>query len=254
MRPLFRYFGSKWKVSGKTPAPKYPLVIEPFAGSAGYSTRYEPTSALLVDLNPRVVAIWKYLIAASPEQILALPDVAVSLKEEHLDLDPAARDLIGFWLNTGTTSPRNRPSKWISDPRYEDRLSREGTFWGAAVRQRIAQDIEKLRGWQVICGSYRDLFDLDCQATWTIDPPYQGSASDGARKGAKKKALGVAYPYSDVDFEELADFCRTRRGQVIVHESIGADWLPFEPLTGPSKTRIDRKGGTSEVWWYADNP
>jgi hypothetical protein len=40
VRPFFSFFGSKWRVAPHYPAPERDLIIEPFAGSAGYSLRH----------------------------------------------------------------------------------------------------------------------------------------------------------------------------------------------------------------------
>lgn len=37
---FFSYFGGKYMRSTHYPSPNYDIVIEPFAGAAGYSTRY----------------------------------------------------------------------------------------------------------------------------------------------------------------------------------------------------------------------
>jgi hypothetical protein len=41
---------------------------------------------------------------------------------------------------------------------------------------------------------------------------------------------GYLYPYNRLNYSELAAWCRSRPGQVIVCEEEGADWLPFRPL------------------------
>lgn len=88
------------------------------------------------------------------------------------------------------------------------------------------------RSYRYIEGDYADAPDIE--ATWFIDPPYQ------------RVAKGYTYGASDIDFDVLAEWCRSRRGQVIVCEQEGADWLPFRPLVTHSS--INNRP-TTEVWW-----
>jgi hypothetical protein len=37
LRPLFGLYGAKWRLAGRLPSPEHDDVVEPFAGSAGYS-------------------------------------------------------------------------------------------------------------------------------------------------------------------------------------------------------------------------
>ena len=63
-------------------------------------------------------------------------------------------------------------------------------------------------------GDYRQAPDIE--ATWFIDPPYQhvpGRYHHGPET---------------IDYDELAEWAMSRRGQVIVCEGPDGDWLPFE--------------------------
>lgn len=40
LKPFFTYFGGKYRIAPRYPKPQYNTIIEPFAGSAGYSLRY----------------------------------------------------------------------------------------------------------------------------------------------------------------------------------------------------------------------
>jgi site-specific DNA-adenine methylase len=53
LRPFFSYYGGKHRSVATYPAPLYPDVIEVFAGSAGYATRYADRRVVLVDNNPQ---------------------------------------------------------------------------------------------------------------------------------------------------------------------------------------------------------
>lgn len=73
MKPMFSYFGSKYKLAKLYGAPRHDTVIEPFAGSAAYSLYWEPKNVILFDKSPIIVSIWNYLITASEKQIMDLP-------------------------------------------------------------------------------------------------------------------------------------------------------------------------------------
>ena len=85
----------------------------------------------------------------------------------------------------------------------------------------------------VIEGDYTDAPDIE--ATWFIDPPYQ-------YRGGRKYPQG-----SDaIDYTRLAEWCQTRRGQVIVCEAEPADWLPFRHL---ASLKNMKNSLTSELVW-----
>ena len=223
---MFSYYGSKYSRARYYPAPRHKLVIEPFAGSAGYSLwyRHPNRDVLLIDPDPRVVGVWRYLLGASPEEIRRLPAEVHDL-DDHPHLISEARWLIGWWIAKGNATPRRRRTRWASR-----RTTGPGSCWGQRVRDRLATQVSEIRHWRVVQGSYRDA--PDAEATWFIDPPYQGRVGEHYAKRFRGHA-------------ELADWCRSRTGQVIVCEHAGADWLPFRPL-GPTGRRDYR-----EVVWTA---
>ena len=77
--------------------------------------------------------------------------------------------------------------------------------------------MECIRHWRIIEGDYTDAPDIE--AHWHIDPPYQDNA-------------GRHYRCNALDYQSLADWCRSRRGFVQACERDGATWLrlPFVPL------------------------
>lgn len=224
MKPLFPFYGSKWRDAKRYPAPQG-MVVEPFAGSAGYSLYYEPEKVLLVDADPILVGVWDYLIHVSVEEVLALPDLEVGVSTDTLALPQEARWLIGFWLNRGSAQPKK------SRTAFSARTERSQLVWGERARQRIASEIEGVRHWEVRHGSYDSIPNYD--ATWYVDPPYVDK--------------GRYYRYHDVDRDALATWCQGLKGQVIVCEQEGADWLPFRPLATIKST----KGTSVEVVWTA---
>lgn len=207
LQPFFTYFGGKWRVAKHYPAPTKATLIEPFAGSAGFSLHYPHLKVKLFDKDPNICGVWNFLIRAKESEILALPLAIKDTRE--LSLIPEAKALIGFWLNKGMTSPCNVPSKWMRD--HAQDTSRKNTYWGEGVRARIAGQLQYIRHWTVQNQSYADIDNQD--ATWFIDPPYHVS--------------GARYRFNKIDFAHLGEWCRSRTGQVVVCEQAGASWLPF---------------------------
>lgn len=225
--PFFCYFGGKWRAAPLYPPPRYGRIIEPFAGAAGYATRYADRKVTLVELDPLIAALWRYLIRVRPAEILSIPAV-VTGSADDLPVCEEARWLVGFWLNKGVSHPRKTPSKWMRAD------TRPTSYWGTTVRQRIASQVDAIRHWRVVEGSYEEAPDRE--ATWFIDPPYQ--------------LAGKHYRSQVDDYRALAHWCRNRRGQVMVCENQGATWLPFEPFRRIRSTSGPHgKTFSTEVLW-----
>jgi hypothetical protein len=231
--PFFTFFGSKWGRAKRYPKPEHPTIIEPFAGSAGYASRYPDRDVILCDTNPRIVAIWQYLIGVSSAEIRALPDIDAGQTIDALDIPQPAKWLMGYWMLPYGSRPMNKPSSWMLQGH------RPNQYWGPSVRERLAKRVNEIRHWRIIHGSYADLPN-QC-ATWFVDSPYQHVTKS-------------AY-HTKPNFDHLSKWCKSRTGQVIVCEQLGANWLPFEPLPA-TRTRHKRDNGTStgkptntEVMW-----
>lgn len=222
LRPFFSYYGGKYRLAPFYGKPKMPLLIEPFAGSAGYSTLHHECEVRLFDLDPVIVGLWRYLIKAKSSEIRSIPitNCADDVKTEE------ARWLVGFWLNGGSAAPKRNASGRNS--------------WTTATRDRIAAQVDCIRHWQAALANYESIRNVG--ATWFIDPPYQ-QAGVYYRKSSKQ-----------IDFTTLGDWCRERVGHVIVCENEGADWLPFVPFKDArsSGTTADRNGITKEVIYERD--
>lgn len=237
LRPFFTYFGGKWRAAPKYPPPIYDTIIEPFAGSAGYSLRYPDRKVILVEKSEPIAAIWQYLIQVKPNEILGLPDLAVGQDVATVVACQEAKWLIGMWLSVGVSAPRNIMTAWSRDSGKLHMANQ----WSAAVRKRIARQLPTIRHWRVICGDYHEAPDVS--ATWFIDPPYEG--------------MGKHYPCGadDLDFVEIARWSRERRGQVLVCEQSGAGWMPFG-VFGGFKCNHANTGRTrsAEALWMNDWP
>jgi len=114
LRPFFSYYGGKWRdTPANYPSPSHAVIVEPFAGSAGYSLRYPAAQVLLCEVDPILVGLWDYLIRARAREIRAIPDLPVGGTVDDLPVVQEARWLVGFWLNRGVSAPRLRASKWM---------------------------------------------------------------------------------------------------------------------------------------------
>ena len=211
LKPFWSYLGGKWRKSGEYPAPKYNVIVEPFAGAAGYSTRRNSNAqVILVEKDPLIAALWRWLLSVSEDEVLALPILNPGQNVLDFDIPMPAKTLIGFWLGKGFESPRKRISA------YRAATIARTSWWGEAVRTRIASQLRHIRHWELIEGDYTQAPDIE--ATWFIDPPYQ------------KAGLMYVESAAALNFSELSAWCKSRKGQIIVCENAGADWLPFEPL------------------------
>lgn len=202
---MFSYFGSKSKLVKKYAAPRYGTIIEPFAGSARYAFEYWRNQVILCDVNPKIIAVWKYLKEATEKDILSLPILGLG---DHIDnykqLSNAEKWLIGFELCRGKFEPRKVVNLYSNWPQ---------------AQKRIAKNVHKIKHWRIYHCSYLEAgVFCDFPATWFIDPPYQGVNPKHT------------YPYNDINYSDLADFCNSRKGQVIVCGGTHCNYLSFEKL------------------------
>jgi site-specific DNA-adenine methylase len=215
---MFSYYGSKSKIVNLYPPPKYSKIIEPFAGSARYALKYFDREVLLVDKYETVVDVWKYLQQASIADINKLPRLQKGevIPEGLSDIE---KKFMGFIVADGAAAPQNKTTSFSSNP---DKVK--------ARLQSIAKQLFKIKHWEIRLGCYKDIENVT--ATWFIDPPYQFG--------------GQHYKESNknLNFTELAEWCRSRNGQTIVCENSKADWLPFKKVI---KTKGQKPTMTTEV-------
>lgn len=230
LKPFFRFYGGKWRAALKYPTPQYNTIIEPFAGSAGYALRYPDRQVILVERDPVLAEMWRWLIAATPEEVNSIPLVD-SVDDLPASTADGARSLVGFSMNGATSSPRRTLSSGARRLRDSGRTL---YGWTSALRNRVASQVNAIKHWTLMEGDYSVAFDIE--ATWFIDPPYQGA--------------GRHYRHHQIDYSALGTWCRKRTGQVIVCEQDGASWLPFRSIgnikSGP------RSGTSAEAVWLRE--
>jgi len=234
MRPFFSYYGAKFTVAKHLGAPRCDTVIEPFAGSACYSTRWAAKTVKLYDVSEDICDLWDFLIHCNVRDIEAIPDT-FRHKDEFLNLPRPDRLLCAFWVSKGRAEPSGTLSPWY----FQYSGSHDCRVWGPAVKARIIAQKPQIKGWRVDCLPWHKVPLED--AHWHVDPPYANAA-------------GRRYPSSDVNYPALAEWCRGLPGHVDVCENTGADWLPFRHLHSVVSSRGRRDGSLSEeaVWRSTD--
>lgn len=221
---MWSYYGSKANVVDLYPKPKHGKVIEPFAGSARYSLKYFENDVLLVDKYEVIVKIWKWLQLCSEKDVLSLPRRLMpgqTLNDFTFDCEEA-KLLMGFLIKKAIERPCIKPTEWVTVQRPN--------FTNYSL-QRIAKNLFKIKHWEIRHGSYDEIENQT--ATWFVDPPYQFG--------------GHAYVMSNkkINFSELGEWCKSRNGQVIVCETMKAEWMDFKPLV----QQRGSKGAQKEAIW-----
>lgn len=227
LAPFWRYYGGKWRAAPRYPRPAYDLIVEPFAGAAGYACRYPEHDVLLIDADPVICGIWRWLIGATAEDVLAVSDVPEGGTVDDIDAPQPAKDLVGFWCNDGASRPCKRLSRWAK---------RKNGNWGGwlMARDRVAGNVGRIKHWRIQLGTYDSAPDVE--ATWFVDPPYQTAA-------------GRHYRQQVADYAALGGWCDTRSGQVIACDQQGSDWRPWTAEIGIKGSR----GRSAEVYWHRNN-
>ena len=242
LKPFWRYFGGKWRSSLLYPQPKHGTIIEPFAGSAGYSLRYPDLNVILVERYDVIAEIWRWLIKAPAAEIRRIPQV------EDVDDLPAwvpqgARWLVGFCMNSANATPCKTPSRGLMGLAAKAKAS---IYLWENMRERVASQVERIRHWVVIEDDY-SLASRFGAATYYVDPPYSGDAGRHYKEGPKGSDEDLRAWYS-----ALGQWCRDLPGQVIVCENAGATWLPFRSFGQFRKgfgQKFQERPGSREVIW-----
>lgn len=221
-KSLFGYYGGKSKLAHLYPAPKYDVIIEPFAGGASYSLRYYERNVHLYDADPITADIWRFLLSPTalelchkyiPKTAAAGDRITDLLIPEAADKYPGLLRLMQAEANCGTQGAKGIHNQVTSMAvKGWHRILPKLDYW-----------LPKIRHWRFVELPYSLL--ANCEATWFIDPPYNNEAGRRYRT-----QIGYDHTHLGLDYAALGDWCRSRAGQVIVCENAGATWLPFQPL------------------------
>lgn len=237
--PLFKWFGSKWLSSKTLPQPRHALIVEPFAGGAGYSLRHSEHDVVLCEKDPNIAALWTWLIDEATEQAVRdIPlDVTVGTDIRTLGLSHGQALLMKTWQRTNNVGNCWTVSPWGNKPGQ----------WTANTRARVAEQVGAIKHWRFcIDVDGLDMIEhFDCDATWFIDPPYQ---------------FNYRYGQPELDHERLGGLARARKDHVIVCEAVCSKtgrepaWLPFKPFGRriTSRRSAEKHHHSSELVWESE--
>lgn len=232
---MFYYYGSKHRLARFYPLPLYGVIVEPFAGAAGYSihhlARGTVDRVILIEKDPRVCALWRRLLTMTPGEVsaLAVPEPG-QMTNDFLYMTAATSNGIGRSHKMTVTERM---------PREIGRMLRRIAMLLPVVRNRV----------EIIEGDFQDAPEIE--ATWFIDPPYQPKvATPNGPKTGSPQGMGYAKgcDSGELDYAALGEWCRSRPGQVIVAEQYPADWLPFSFQAISSDSSGAAK---NEVVWHS---
>ena len=221
--------------------PRRDNIVEPFAGSAGYSVYWNCRNVKLYDIDHDVVEMWDYLIYCSERDIERLPDWIDNV-EQVLKLELQAEvNLITRWLSFGKRSPLTASSSLSTYDEFRDhfrdgkpfnkKMPTEGASWSPTVKRRIIKQKPLIANWKADLLDYKDVPNEE--AHWFIDPPYQSQ-------------MKVYDKEHVIDFAHLGEWSKSRQGSVDVCEQSGADWLDFKPIK--RNVNLKRSKYTEVIW------
>jgi hypothetical protein len=209
LRPFVQYYGGKWRLAEQFGPPQRDHVVEPCGGVAGYSCFWEPPKVTLIDADPVVCGVWKYLKRVTSRELMRLPSDISHIDELPSRVCQEAKWLIGFWFDSNCATPRRCRSNWALIPK------RRRFYWSETIKMRLASQVDHIRHWNIIEGTYEQAPNID--AHWHIDPPYMKA--------------GQHYSCHNVNYRALGRWCKTRSGFIQVCEADGVKWLPFKPFS-----------------------
>src|SRR5690348_1938164 len=178
IKSAYSFYGGKGRIAHLYPKPTHNLIIEPFAGAAGYSFNHgEGHQVLLSDIDPVVVEMWQWL--KSPEAREYVPRIP-----ERLDAGTRISDRFAGWpqplirllqaeANQGTQGARG----------VHDQVTTMGSKCWHRVRPKLELARQRCAYWTILQEPYYALPDVE--ATWFIDPPYQGEPGKRYRCGSQ---------------------------------------------------------------------
>lgn len=212
-KAAFSFYGGKSRIAHLYPAPKHDMIIEPFAGGASYSLRHGAGRSVWInDADTKVYEMWRFVRDDLSRWLGQIPtSVEVGQRASDLvpDCPPGLVSIMQAEANQGTQGAKG----------VHDQVTSMGAKCWPRIIDKLAWAHDLCRTWQITNLPYERMVGnwADERATWFIDPPYDNTA-------------GRRYRQHVPDYHALAQWCLSRRGQVIVCENVGASWLPFAPV------------------------
>ncbi len=177
IRPLFKWFGSKWSAAKHYPKPLEDLpVFEPFAGSAGYALNHHEHDVTIWDIDPNITILWKWIIQDSTSDLVKeIPvDLEVGTDIRELGLTTGQQYLLKHWQRTN-----NKGNCWTISP-----WGNKPGQWTENTRARVAEEIHAVKHWKYEPVSWNQ------PGTYFVDPPY---------------IFNYKYGYPDFDYKKLVE-------------------------------------------------
>lgn len=234
--PLFKWFGSKWSAAPHYPAPEHDTIIEPFAGSAGYSLRYSHKNICLAESNPHIHALWTWLInEATTDDILSIPvHIPEGTDIRNMGLNKGQQLLLKTWQRTNNVGDCWTVSPWGNLPGQ----------WTVNTRARVSSEIHAIKHWNIYKCGIELMKSAQKTASWFIDPPYLYNYQ-------YKSSLVISY-------QELGELIQSLSGQLIACEAAckktGAipDYLSFVDFrkTVTSRRKLHQSHHSRELLFH----
>ena len=219
---MFYQYGAKNLLAKYYQVPNYRVIVEPFAGSAAYSCfhlkRNREMRAVIIDKNDNIAAAWDFIKHCSANDVREYPVPEIGSYTTDFLFKTCTSS------NSATQNAKMKVTKRMLEVFEYQRRRILDLLW---IRNRIS----------FIHDDYRAFPNIE--ATWFIDAPYQ-KPTDRLLKNASSRR--------NAEYAELSEYAKSRKGQVIVCEKDGANWLPFERFK-TNKNSLDRK--YAEVVWYS---
>lgn len=234
-RCAFSYYGGKSRVSHLYPAPRHDVVVEPFAGGAGYSLLHCERQVWLNDLDDRTRSMWEFMVGgqrSADDVETFVPDTVRAGQRVSEFVAPSCPEGLIMIMRADA----NQGSMGTAG--LHDTVTKFGEISWVRLKRRLLHWIPRIGHWR-ITGLDWSACVAEGSATYFVDPPYSNPAGSRYRQTLPADA-----------FARLGEWCRTRDGQVIACENAGATWLPFTVLCARRGVRSRyQKSEAQEVVW-----
>ena len=226
----FAYYGAKTRLARYYPPPQHDTIIEPFAGSAGYSIFHihKAKEIILIEKDEAVVNLWHRLQNMNTNDLNKLDQ---ELNKQRTT-EPLIAGLGGGSSLRATLSGKSRqitPWMRIKWPQKKK------------VLQNILPHLHKI---SIRCADYIETPNLE--ATYFIDPPYQLNIINTNRSIHDQAGNNYRHGSQNINYEHLAQWCQQLSGQIIVCEQQPANWLPFKPFQ--QHNNMNQQKRTELIW------
>lgn len=217
-RPVFRYYGGKWRIAPQIIAlmPKHEVYVEAFAGSAAVLLQKPRVNCeILNDRWDELINVFRCLRDHGEIMLRGLyftpyarTEYVHAYEPTQDPIEAARRFIYRSTAGIGTDSSRRRNGfkTSLDDGRYGRSKS-----W-ASLPENVVQVIERLRGVEIEnkdALSVMGQFDRPHTLHY-VDPPYMAATRKAPKEGYRHEMM------HETSHRELLAFLRTLKGKVIV--------------------------------------